>query len=425
MIDRRRFIGGLGLATGLTALPRMASARVRRGDWAAVRTLIDAWVAERKVPGLAAALGHGTDVADFLVAGRIANDSTRLVDADSLFRVYSMTKPITGIAAMMLIEDGKLGLDQDLADFFPAYRAPMVAIDPEKSLDARPATGRVTVRGLLTHTAGIGYVITGKGALPTAFREAGLTGGPVSRNAVPGFAPITPAPDLTIFAERLSALPLRFDPGTRWSYSAGLDLMGRVIELASGMSFEMFLRRRLFEPLGMTSTFFSVPASQLLRLTTNYGIAGTLKIALDPGATSIFTDPVTLPLGGAGLVMSPRDYDRFLLMLAGRGAIGRTRVMKRETVALAMSNLLPPSATTAGTSVAGQGFGAGGRVTLVAEPGGPGIGSFGWGGAAGTVAWLDPVRDIRASGFVQYMPDSAFPFRSEFAKRIYAASPAA
>ena len=104
MIDRRRFIGGLGLATGLTALPTMASARARRGDWAAVRTLIDAWVAERKVPGLAAALGHGTDAADFLVAGTIANDSTRLVDADSLFRVYSMTKPITGIAAMMLIE---------------------------------------------------------------------------------------------------------------------------------------------------------------------------------------------------------------------------------------------------------------------------------------------------------------------------------
>ena len=217
MIDRRHFIGQAALALGATGAPSWALARANRGGWRGVQTMLDAWVGDGKVPGLAAAIARGTDDADFLVAGTIARDSTRAVDADSLFRVYSMTKPITGIAAMMLIEDGKLGLDQDLADFFPAYRTPMVAIDPEKSLDVRPAKGRVTVRGLLTHSSGIGYIIAGKGALPNAFREAGLSGGPISRKPVPGFPPMTPAPNLTVFAERLTALPLRFDPATRWS----------------------------------------------------------------------------------------------------------------------------------------------------------------------------------------------------------------
>ncbi len=418
MIDRRHFLGGAAIAGGCVALPGWARTRAAQGGWPAVQTLFDSWVAEGKLPGMAAALARGTDEPRFIVAGTLATESARKVDADSLFRVYSMTKPITGIAAMMLVEDGRLRLDQDVADFLPGFAKPMVAIDPEKSLDARPAVGRVTVRGLLTHSAGLGYVITGKGALPKAFRDAGLSGGPLSRLPVPGFPPMTTAPDLTSFADRLSALPLRFDPGTRWSYSAGLDLMGRVIELASGLGFEAFLRQRLFEPLGMTSSFFSVPVPELARMTTNYGIAGGSRIALDPGAMTIFSDPATLPLGGGGLVMSPRDYDRFLLMLAGKGAIGRTRVMKAQTVALALSNLLPPGVVTEGTIVAGQGFGAGGRVTLKPEPGGPGVGTFGWGGAAGTIAWLDPMSGIRASGFVQYMPDTAYPFRTAFAKAV-------
>ena len=191
-----------------------------------------------------------------------------------------------------------------------------------------------------------------------------------------------------------------------------------MIEVAGGMPFERFLQTRMFDPLGMRSTFFVVPRSELGRMTTNYGVLGTNQIPIDTGATSVFADP-TMPFGGGGLVSSPRDYDRFLRMLAGRGAIGGTRVMKDATAALAMSNLLPPGTATEGTYVAGQGQGAGGRVTIAPDGRGTGIGTFGWGGAAATIAWVDPVNRIRASGYAQFMPDSSMPWTREFGAAVY------
>ena len=416
--SRRQFLRTGALVATATAMPGWAFARTNAGGWPTVQALLDSY-APSPLAGVAAAVARGTDDADFMVAGTIARGSKRAVDADTLFRVYSMTKPITAMAAMMLVEDGKIGLDQDVGDFIPGFKKPMVVIDQMVGLDARPATRPVTIRGLLTHTSGLGYIITSKGKLLEAYAKAGLTGGPVSRFDLPGLPKIVPAPDLKTFADRIAELPLNFEPATRWSYSAGLDVMGRVIEVASGMGFEAFLKQRLFDPLGMTSTWFRVPASELPRLTTNYGIAGDSQIPIDPGATSVFADAF-LPLGGGGLVMSPRDYDRFLLMLAGYGAVGRTRVMKEATVRLAMSNLLPPTVDTKTSLLAGQGFGAGGRVTTVATPGGANVGTYGWGGAAATIAFVDPAAKIRASGFAQYMPDQARSFTKDFAKSVYA-----
>ncbi len=420
-LDRRQLFGtGAGLLA-FTALPAYAK-RARRNNlgWGKVQTLFDAYVADDRLPGAVGAVGRGTDDASFIVSGRIARDEARAMDADSLFRVYSMTKPITGMAAMMLIEDGKLGLDQNIADFIPGFKNPMVLTDPAKSLDARPASAPITVRNLLTHTAGLGYNIVTKGPLLEEYNRLGITPGQVARKAIPGFKPVTTAPSLTEFADRLATLPLIAEPGAKWSYSVSLDLLGRVIEVASGMPFDAFLKTRIFDPLGMTSTFFQVPASEIPRFTTNYGVSPLGKFPMDPGNDSIYLDKPAFPFGGAGLVSSARDFDRFLLMLAGHGAIGRTRIMKKETAKLGMSNMLPPGADTKGTFAAGQGFGAGGRVTIAADARGSGIGTFGWGGAAATIAWIDPTRGIRASGFAQFMPDQSMPFTTDFGKAVYA-----
>ncbi len=427
--DRRRFLGLAGGAGALSLLPAQALAQLARdnaGDWTKVQALLDRYVREVKLPGVGAAIGRGTDDAVFLQAGAGDSGSGKpVLDPDSLYRVYSMTKPITGMAAMMLIEDGKLGLDQDIGELIPAFKNPRVAIDPDKDLNARPATRPITVRNLLTHTAGLGYTIVDKGPMLAAYMRLGLTPFATSRKTLPGVPPLKPAPSLEVFANRLASLPLVADPGTRWRYSVSLDLLARVIEVASGKSFERFLQERMFDPLGMTSTFWQVPTSETARLTSVYAfLPGGIAFPVDAGNDSIFSDRPAFLFGGAGLVMSPRDHDRFLLMLAGLGAVGRTRVMKEETAKLAMSNLMPSTVPDKDGFEKGQGFGAGGRVKIKADDKPTGIGSFGWGGAAATIGWVDPSNRIRASGFAQYYnqgnanPKANFP--TDFATAVYA-----
>ena len=425
VVDRRRFLGG-GALLGASMLARPAwalSPMPVDPAAAALETMFDAFIADDRLPGAVGVIGRGT-FAPTIVArgrqGRGGNDTA--MTPNSLFRVYSMTKPITGIAAMMLIEDGKLGLNQSLGDFASGFKKPMVALDPEKSLDARPANRPITIRHALTHSGGLGYVIVSKGALKQAFLDQGLIGGAVSRFKLPEWPDGPAAPSLAAFAERLSHLPLIADPDTRWSYSCGLDLMGHIIEVASGMDFEAFLRKRLFDPMEMHSTWFQVPKSELGRMTTNYGVSPRGKIALDPGATTVFSDTPRLKMGGSGLVMSPSDYDRFLEMLAGKGMFRGKRIMKEATARVAMSNLLAPGCDTKGTYIEGQGFGAGGRVHIAPDERGAGLGTYGWGGAASTIAWVDPTRGIRASGFVQYMPDAVYGFGKEFARAVYSAA---
>lgn len=418
-LDRRQIFGaGAGLVA-FSALPAYAK-RANNLGWSDIQTMFDAYVADKRLPGAVAAVGRGTDDASFLVAGTIARDDARAMDPDSLFRIYSMTKPVTGMATMLLIEDGKLKLDQNLADVLPAFANLRILTDPANSLDARPAIAPITIRNLLTHTAGLGYNIVTKGPLRDEYNRLGLTPGQVSRKPLPGFPPVVTAPSLTEFANRLATLPLVAEPGTKWSYSVSLDLLGRVIEVASGMPFDQFLQTRLFDPLGMTSTYFQVPTSEVPRFTTNYGVTPFGKFPIDTGKESIYLDKPPFAFGGAGLVSSARDFDRFLLMLAGYGAVGRTRIMTTQTAKLGMSNLLPPGVDTKGSLIDGQGFGAGGRVSIATDARGSGMGTYGWGGAAATIAWVDPTRGIRASGYAQFMPDESLPFRTDFGKAVYA-----
>ncbi|MBB5686096.1 serine hydrolase domain-containing protein [Sphingobium boeckii] len=420
MLARREFVRSIATLGALGAMPPALLAKAKEGDWRVVRQLFEATLSKGKIPGMAAALGHGTAPAAFLNAGTIASGSRAAVTPDTLWRVYSMTKPVTGMAAMMLIEDGDLRLDQPVADFIPGFAKARVLTDPDNSLDSRPANGMMTIRHLLTHTAGLGYSIITKGPLLQAYNEQGILPAQVSRTKMPGVPDYPTAPSLAEFADRLATLPLIADPGARWSYSVSLDLLGRIIEIAAGRPFDAFLQQRLFDPAGMKNTVFQVADKDVSRLTTNYFALPTGSFPVDPGATSIYLDKPAFPFGGAGLVSSARDYDRFLAMLMGMGKIGGKRIMKPETAKLGMSNLLPDGADTTGTFADGQGFGAGGRVVMKETPGGAGIGTFGWGGAAATIAFVDPKRGIRASGFAQYMPDAAFGFPTDFSKSVYA-----
>ncbi|MBX7495425.1 beta-lactamase family protein [Qipengyuania sp. 6B39] len=417
MMSRRSLLRSGALLTasaGLAGLPmgRMALAKEPGAAWTNVQGMVDKYVGSRKVANMVATLGWGQQAPLTIARGTLALGGETKADPDSLYRIYSMTKPITGMAAMMLIDDGRLGLDQPIAELLPAYANMTVQKTYDGSIeDVVPAERPITVRMLMTHTAGLGYGIVQKGPIRAEYEKRGLVPGQVSRMPIPGIGRATAINGLDRFATELAKLPLVLQPGTKWSYSVGLDLLGRVIEVASGMTFDAFLRERIFEPTGMDSTFFTVPESEIDRFTTNYGILNGVPLPVDPAKASIYLDPPPFPFGGAGLVSSSRDYDRFLRMLLGFGAIDGTRVMSETAVKLGTSNLLPETASVANTWVEGQGFGAGGRVS---------DGSYGWGGAAGTVGFVNFAAGLRGTLMTQYMPSEAYPIHAEFPKAVMA-----
>ena len=386
----------------------------------ATTALFDGYVAQNKMPGIVGAFGVGDGPTLFPSAGKISDGpNAPAAGPDSLWRVYSMTKPITGMSAMMLIEDGKLNLDDPVSKYIPVFKDMKVATSPDTSLTTRPATRPITIRNLLTHTAGLGYTIVTKGPLLKEYERLGILPLSVSVAMEEKMRPVRPK-SLEEFANRVATLPLIADPGTKWSYSIGLDVMGRVIEVASGMSFERFVQTRLFDPLKMKSSFWQVPQSEVGRLATNYAFVGDTRTPLDPAANSVFLQKPSFPYGGAGLVMSARDYDRFLHMIQDGGMLDGVRVMKPETIALATSNLLPAGVTyggvgggTGGTKGSNMGFGAGGSVVLATTPNGPGKGTYAWGGAAGTIAWVDPLKHSRGNVMVNYFPADRIPLREQ------------
>ena len=414
-LSRRALLRGgasAGLVAALAGLPagRFAFAREPASDWSNVSALIDSYVGPRKVANMVAQLGWGQAPATTIARGVETLGRPDPATADSLYRIYSMTKPVTGMAAMKLIAEGAMELDQPLHEILPAYREMRVQRTYDGSLDDTVAAERpITIRHLLTHTAGFGYGIIQRGPIVRAYLEAGLVPGQVSRIPLPGMDRGQPAPSLEAFADRLAEVPLVLQPGTRWSYSVSLDLMGRVIEVVSGKPFDAYLADEIFAPAGMTSTFFTVPESQAHRLTTNYAVLGGMLLPLDPADSSIYLDKPNFPYGGAGLVSSPADYDRFLRMLVGLGEIDGMRVLPEKAVRMGTSDLLPEGAITAGSPIAVAAFGAGGRVGT-----GDQAGTFGWGGAAGTTAFVHMALGLRAAMYTQFMPPETYSAQTDF-----------
>lgn len=410
-MDRRHFIAGIATALTSQSVGRATELSVDESTTAArLQLLIDSYVSTRRLSGAVAAVTVGGNAPIYLRAGRIALDHDAQFDEDSICRLYSMTKPLTGCAALLLVEDGKLRLDQPLSDILPELRNAMVAIDPSHGLDARPATRVLTIRHLLTHSGGLAYWTpeAGTDALSSAYRARGITPGNFYRSGLerPGYGP--QAVSLEDMAFRLGELPLASEPGTAWRYSIGLDLMGLVIERVSGKPLDKFAQERFFEPLGMHSTGFTVPQPNASRLTSNYTVTPTGLAPLDPRATSVFLKPPILLAGGAGLLSTARDFSRFGAMLLGDGQVGTTRVMRSNTARLARSNLLPT-----GVDYQGGGFGAGMRVAKGGPTPRDAAGTLSWNGAAGTMWLVDPLKGLNFVFLSQFMPPTSYPIWDE------------
>jgi CubicO group peptidase (beta-lactamase class C family) len=311
---------------------------------------------------------------------------------DTLFRMASMTKPVTSVAVLMLVEQGKLRLNEPVERLLPELAKPRVLRDPAGSLSrTTPAKNPITVRDLLTHRSGLAYNFTSTGPLSKALTDAGLLG-----------SSSTLATDE--WMKRLGRLPLAYEPGTRWNYSLSTDVLGVLVERASGMPFPEFLRTQLFEPLGMEDTAFWVPADKMERLATLYGLdpkTGAV-VATDRPPQSRLASPPAFASGGGGLVSTADDYLRFALMLLGGGELEGVRILSPRMVELMTTDQLTAEQRKVpflGLDFwAGQGFGLG--VSVVDDPSRAigselvSAGTHGWGGAHGTWYFVDPAEDL-------------------------------
>ena len=402
-------LGGFGAGRALAA-----AATATPAAWPAVTALVEGYVAKKQVSGMIAAMGWGDDAPSYIARGLEAFDDPDADGSDTLFRAYSMTKPLTGMVAMMLIAERKLGLDQPLSDFAPEFKHMTVAIDPAKGLEARPAKTAITIRHLMTHTSGLGYAVVGRNKVAAELSRLGCNPAVVSRRVIPGINDVTPAPTPSEFLRRTATVPLVAEPGTRWSYSMGLDVLGVILARVAGKSgLDELMAERLFGPLGMTNSYFQVPAAQAAHLSTNYYIIGGNPVPIDPGATSAFLDHATFAFGGSGLVTTPADYDKFLAMVVNGGRHKSLRVIDADVVARAASNLLPPGTDVRGTYIDGNLFGAGAVVGA-----GKDEGLYGWSGAAGTTGFAQRKLKLRAGLFTQYMPSEALGAQKEFPKAV-------
>lgn len=415
-LSRRAALAGLASFPALACAPGPRAQRTPRTSFERVRALIARYADERKVAGLSVAVHAGGETR-FISAGTLALDTELPAAADSLYRIYSMTKPITGVAALLCIEDGRLGLDQPVADFVPEFGA--VRVLTGEGAGTRAARTQITPRHLMTHTAGFTYHFFGT-PLAQRYLAAGIT--PDGPTPILGEDLVPPPATLDEFGTRLAQMPLDFEPGARWQYAVGLDLLALVIQRASGIPYEEFLATRLFQPLGMSDTNFFTPADKVARLSTNYGVEeqGAL-IAIDDRNASPFAAP-SMPCGGAGLVSSAADYARFCAMLLGRGALDGVRVAAAETIETAHANLLPDSVDANRWGLDGARFGAGMRVVTAASAidGEEPAGAYGWSGAAGTHMWVDPANQAFAVLMTQHMPADAYPLGTEFRRAFYA-----
>lgn len=370
---------------------------------------------EGRLSGLAVQITRRGEIAFSEQAGYSDAASGQPVAPDTIWRIYSMTKPVTSLALLMLYEEGAFQLDQPIADFLPAFSAPRVWKGQGHSLDAtEPARRPITIHDLLTHQAGIVYGDPQGNALEQALSAAGL-------DFDRGFITMGQA------VEALAGFPLAFQPGERWFYGLSTDVLGHLIEVISGQTLGAFLKARIFDPLGMEDTGFSVPDHKASRLATLYdhSAGGFIPSAKQDRCLT----PVTLESGGGGLVSTMADYQRFATMLLRRGAFDGGMLLGRKTFDLMVSNHMGGDLASRGqahfseTTFEGIGFGLG--VSVMLDParariiGSPG--EFAWGGMASTAFWVDPVEEMTVILMTQLVPSSAYTLRRQLRVLSYQA----
>jgi len=387
--------------------------RLRRID-----DLLQGYVDGGLLAGCQFVLGRGDHVAHTVVTGKRDLESGAPFTDDTIVRLYSMTKPVTSVAAMMLYEEGAFELKDPVAKFIPSFADVRVYRSGSSAAPTlEPATEPVRIWHLLTHTAGLTYGFHYNNAVDAMYRAAGFEWG-------------TPkGADLAECCDRWAQLPLLFQPGSEWNYSVCTDVLGRVVEVASGMSLDAFFAERILGPLGMVDTAFSVPAGEAGRLAALYSPEpGTRRARRnDAMGAAALTPPVCLS-GGGGLVGTAHDYHRFARMLLGGGELDGVRLLGPRTVDYMTTNHLPEGQdlTAFGrplfseTQFDGVGFGLGFSVVedtaayrVLSSPG-----TFAWGGAASTAFWVDPYEGITAVLLTQLLPSSTHPIRTQLMQLV-------
>jgi CubicO group peptidase (beta-lactamase class C family) len=323
-----------------------------------------------------------------------------------------MTKPIASIAMMMLYEEGHFLFSDPVARFIPAFKEVKVYVEPHfRGIRASALQREITLHDLMTHTSGLTYGLFDESPVERMYQEKKIL-----------------RPDRTIaeIIEDLVTLPLLHQPGSKWQYSVSTDVLGRVIELVSGMTLDVFLKERIFKPLGMSDTAFYVPEEKKERFAMLYGLNPQGKLTQIKPLLSSFSASQRLFSAGGGLVSTITDYMRFCQMMAGGGELNGSRLVGRKSIELMTLNHLAPALMPieiGGSKLHGYGFGLGVRVmTDVAATGLLGsIGEYGWGGAASTYFLIDPQEALIAILMTQFMPSDYYPIREQFKTAIYQA----
>ncbi len=387
---------------------------------------IDAFLAEKylapgKLPCAMTLVARGGEVAHWGVQGFADVERGAPLAEDTVFRIYSMTKPITSVALMMLVEEGKIALDDPVHRHIPAWRDLGVYeagfIGAWRT--ARPQRPMLVV-DLLRHTSGLTYGFQNRTNVDAAYRKRGIG--------------VLPHKDGTLdtMIEALATTPLEFSPGAAWNYSVSTDVCGYLVEKISGTPFPQFLRERIFAPLGMHDTAFEVAPEAQPRFASCYAAGpGGAMVKQDDAAASSYLAPPAFVSGGGGLVSTAADYLRFCRMLLNGGALEGKRLLGRKTVELMTQNHLPGGKSLSDLSQSlfseaaydGIGFGLGFSVTTdparTLLPGS--AGEYSWGGAASTYFWIDPKEELIVIFMTQFLPSTLYPLRRELRTMVYAA----
>ena len=375
--------------------------------------VLQAYVDSGKYAGVVAVIARDGRIAYDESFGWMDLERRIPMKRDAVFRIYSMTKPVVAAGVMALVDQGKLRLDDPVSKYIPAFaNVKVFAGGSAQSPVLRDADSLMTVRQLLIHTSGLAYGLT-RGPVDTIFRGASMYD--ASRT-------------LEQFADSIARLPLLFSPGTSWSYSSGIDVAGRVIEVASGQPLDVFLEQHIFRPLGMSKTGFRKRRDMKGRIATLYarGEDGGLHEVSGENLQRMYEPDARFFWGSGGLLSTVDDYLRFAQMLLNGGELNGARVLSRESATAIITNQLPPHlASAAGPPMIdhGYGFGLAGSVlvdsTKTSLPGPAGI--YRWSGYVGTYFWIDPANRMIAMVWTQLSPGRLYPLEHDFQKLVYGA----
>ena len=351
--------------------------------------------------------------------GLMDRERKKPVEWDTVFRIFSMTKPVTSVALMMLFEKGLIQLDDPVYRYIPSFRKLEVYVSGvDGSFETRPPDRSLTIKDLLSHQSGFTYDFLKENEIDAAYSSRGI--GSASQK------------DLASLIDSLSDLPLLFSPGDRWNYSVSTDVCGHLVELISGQSLDTFFYENIFEPLGMSDTGFYVRAVDIPRFSANYlyNLNGLPKLLDDPLKSRFIKRPSFLS-GGGGLVSTAEDYLSFCRMILGGGELNGNRILSRKTIDLMSANHLTggvdlaevASGRWSETSYQGMGFGLGFSVvkdpSMTLVPGS--VGELAWGGMANTAFWIDPLEDMAVVFMTQLVPSGIYNIRRELRTLVYSA----